>query len=103
MASSQILNYSDEIIESVQSVLWNCKERGGLFGSKFALAEAERLQGSWNADVLNVASMIVLGKQVFQGQGKASDDQINALVEQFRRFDPVLINEIKALRTARGK
>ncbi len=100
---SSILNYSDEILESVREVLWHCKERNGLFSSKFAVAEATRLQGSWGVDVLNVASMIVRGAQMFPGQGKASEAQLDILVEKCRRFDPVLIGEIQALRAAREK
>lgn len=101
--ASNVLNYSDEIMESVREVLWNCKERGGLFSGKFAVAEAERLQGSWGVDVVNVASLIVRGHQMFPGQGKASDTQLNVLVEKARRFEPVLISEINALRAAKGK
>jgi hypothetical protein len=103
MASSVILNYSSEIVENVREVLWNCKERGGLFGGKFAVAEATRLQGSWGTDVVNVASMIVLGAQMFPGQGKASDAQLNILVEKARKLDPILISEIARLRAAKGK
>lgn len=103
MASAVILNYSDEIVQSVAEVLWNCKERGGLFGGKFATAEAQRLQGQWGVDVVNVASMIVLGAQMFPGQGKASDAQLSILVEKSRQYDRVVIAEIRELRAAKGK
>lgn len=101
--ASVILNYSDEILSSVREVLWNCKERGGKFSGKFAVAEATRLQGSWGIDVVNVASIIVLGAKAFPEAGKASAAQLGVLVEKARRFDPVLISEIQALRAAKGK
>jgi hypothetical protein len=102
MASSVILNYSDVIVGNVVEILWNCKERGGLFGNKFAQAEVERLRGSWAIDSVNVAAVIVLGRPMFEG-GHASEAQLNVLVEKARRYDPMLISQIQKLRAEKGK
>jgi hypothetical protein len=102
---SNILRESNEILYNVRDVLSAIKERGGLASSKFLTAKHQELQGQFATVVLNVATLLVLGKKAFEDDTRwnVSEKEMDILVERARRENGDFLHEIAELRAAKGK
>jgi hypothetical protein len=94
------MNYANETLTNVRTVLVAIKENGGMVSGKFIAAQANALQGQRAEATLDIA-LVAMGKPA--AYDALTEGQLNVLVARAKRENGDLVSEIAALRAAKGK
>jgi hypothetical protein len=97
MAMSNIHLYSDDVLYNVRSVLCHVLDNGGRASTRFWQQEAQRLQGEWGTDVVNIARQ-AMGREGLLFQGKASEKQMEIFVRRAKQSNEDVLRKIAAMR-----